>query len=167
MVASVAQHHQQVLGVDLAARLHVDGLDRRRRGRRAGRFPSSSPRWSAAGRPPAPSGPAVTATEATTPGIGAPTWAGLPVLRLGLGGRLGLDRAVRHPDHARLAVQLEEHLDLAVLGRLAHRLQADFQRLAGVDLDRDLLARLHAVEEGRRRQRAHRAVDRGGGSGSR
>jgi hypothetical protein len=42
---------QQILGVDLRAGLDMHGLHRRRRGRRAGRFPSSSPRWSAAGRP--------------------------------------------------------------------------------------------------------------------
>ena len=80
------------------------------------------------------------------------------VLRLGLGGGLRLDQAVRHPDHAGLAVQFEEQLDLAILAGLADRLQPHLQRLAGVDLDRDLFARRHAVEEGAGRQGAHRAV---------
>ena len=37
-------------------------------------------------------------------------------------------------------------------------MQADFQRLSGVNLGGDLLTRLHAVEEGARRQGAHRAI---------
>ncbi|MPL71091.1 hypothetical protein SDC9_16859 [bioreactor metagenome] len=82
------------------------------------------------------------------------------VAGLGLRPRLHrrFHRPVRHAHRARLAVQLEEHLHLAGLVGLAHRLIADLERLARVDLGRDLLARLHAIEEDRRRQGAHRPV---------
>ena len=83
---------------------------------------------------------------------------GVALLRLRFGGGLGLDRPVRHPDHPRLSVQLEEHLHFAVIGGFPHGLQADFQRLAGVDLGGDLVARRHAVEEGAGRQGADRAI---------
>ncbi|CUK16179.1 hypothetical protein PH7735_04110 [Shimia thalassica] len=57
-----------------------------------------------------------------------------------------------------MAVEFEEHFDLAVLVRFANRLQADFQRLAGVDFRSDLFAGLHAVKEGPRRQGPHRPI---------
>ncbi len=83
------------------------------------------------------------------------------VAGIGLGPHrgLGLHPSVRHPDAARLAVQLEEHLGLAGLVGLGDGLHQDFQRLAGVDLGRDLLARLHAVEEGPGRQGPDRTVE--------
>ena len=42
--------------------------------------------------------------------------------------------------------------------RLAHRQQADHQRLTRLDVDRQLLARLRALEKRRRRQHAHVAI---------
>ena len=65
---------------------------------------------------------------------------------------------VRHLGDARLAVQLEEDADEAVLVGLADRLVADDQRLALLDLDQDLLADRQAVEIDRRRQHRDRAV---------
>ena len=58
-----------------------------------------------------------------------------------------------------MAVQLEEHLHLAVISGLAHRLQPDFQRLAGVNLRGNLFARLHAIKEGTRWQGADRTIE--------
>jgi hypothetical protein len=63
--------------------------------------------------------PAVTATVATTPGIGAPRWLGLPASAFGRLPGLGRDLAVGHPDGAGLAVQLEEHAHLALIVGLA------------------------------------------------
>ena len=84
--------------------------------------------------------------------------AGVGVHRLGACGGLGLDGAVGHPDHARLAVQLEEHLHFAVFRGFPHRLQPDLKRLAGVNFGGDLFAGLHAVKECPRRQGPHRAI---------
>ena len=61
-------------------------------------------------------------------------------------------------DLARLSVQLEEHRARAVLAHLAGRQVPDDERLAALDLDGDLLARLQAVEEVRRRNRRRVAV---------
>ncbi len=109
--------------------------------------------------------PAATASVETTPGIGAPTCASLPAsaLRRALRRRRAM-RAVRHLDAARLAVELEEHRDHALLVDLADRQAADDQRLALLDVDEDLVLGLHAVEIDRRRQHADRPVDllRGG-----
>ena len=77
----------------------------------------------------------------------------------GAGGRWRLTSRFGTRIDARLAVEFEEHLDLAVLVGFADGLQADLQRLAGVDLGADFFAGLHAVEEGLGRQGAHRAVD--------
>ena len=75
---------------------------------------------------------------------------------VGLGGldAVGLQRLVDDGHIARLAVELEEDGARAVGMRLADRQELDDQRLARLDLDRDFLARLQAVEEDRRRQDA-------------
>lgn len=62
--------------------------------------------------------------------------------------------AVRHLDHARLAIELEEDTHLPLLVRVAHGLQAHDERFALLDGDGDVLAYLHAVEEHRRRVQA-------------
>ena len=62
------------------------------------------------------------------------------VLGLAAGGELGDGGAVGDADDARLAVELEEDADLALLVGLADRLQAQDQRLAALELDRDLVA---------------------------
>ena len=58
--------------------------------------------------------------------------------------------AIRHAQRARLAVELEEHRARAVLVRIAGGDVAHDQRLAALEIDVDLLARFHAVEEHRR-----------------
>jgi hypothetical protein len=63
---------------------------------------------------------------------------------------------LRDARRARLAVQFEGDLDVALLVRPAHALLADDEGLAPLDLDGDLLALAQAVEEGGRRQ--HRDV---------
>ncbi len=75
------------------------------------------------------------------------------------GGGGGTCAALGDADGARLPVQFKEHLDVAGVVAVAERQQLDFQGLAGVDLDADLLARFHPVEEGRGGQGADRAVD--------
>ena len=79
---------------------------------------------------------------------------------IGLAPRLlfRLQAAVAHRDFSRLTVQLEEHRACAVGVRLAHRQELDHQRLAGLELHRNLLAALHAVVELRRGQHLHVAL---------
>ena len=74
--------------------------------------------------------------------------------RVGLGGLAHGrgQRAVGDDDLAGLAVELEEDGAVAVGVRLADGQQLDDQRLARLDLDRDLGAGLRAEEEHRRRQ---------------
>jgi hypothetical protein len=48
--------------------------------------------------------------------------------------------------------------DFAFVRRLTHRLQADFQRLAGVDFRSNLITGVHAVKERQRRKNTHRAI---------
>src|SRR5215218_6950511 len=66
--------------------------------------------------------------------------------------------AVGDLDDARLTIELEEDADLALLVRVADRLQANDERLAALDLDGDVLAGAHAVEIDRRRQHGNRPV---------
>ena len=67
-------------------------------------------------------------------------------------------RTIRHPHHAGLAVQLEEHLNFAIFIGVRHGLEPQLHRLAFLQLDPDLFRRLHAIEIGQRRQYADRAV---------
>ena len=96
--------------------------------------------------------PATTATPTTRPGSGAADL--VRVGRVGLGGLADGrgERAVDDLDLAGLAVQLEEDGPLAVGVRLADGQELDDQRLARLDLDEVLGARLGAEEEDRRRQ---------------
>ena len=68
-------------------------------------------------------------------------------------------RPVRHLDAARLAVEFEEHGDHALVIDIADRQTTHHQRLAALDIDENLVLRLHAVEIDRRRQHADRAVN--------
>ena len=79
---------------------------------------------------------------------------------VGLGQRLaGGGRApVGDAHRAGLPVELEEEGAGALAVGLALREVADDEGAAALDVDRDLLARLHAVEVDRRRQHAHVAV---------
>jgi hypothetical protein len=96
--------------------------------------------------------PGLTATVTTVPGIGAPTWFGLPSSALRPcapgSGHAGLGDARR----ARLAVQFEEHLDVPSSSAVSERPAGGRSASCRVDLDGDLLALAQAVEEGRRRQ---------------
>ena len=67
-------------------------------------------------------------------------------------------RAVGHLDATRLAVELEEYRDHALLVSLADRKAADHERLAALDVDENLVFLLHAVEIGRGRQHADRTI---------
>src|ERR1700690_1993165 len=63
--------------------------------------------------------------------------------------------AIRHPNRARLTVQLEEHSARTVLMRIASGDVPDDQSLAALEVDVDFLTWFHAVEEHAGRQRAH------------
>ena len=83
----------------------------------------------------------------------APTCCGIGRVGLDGLGRRCFQRAIDDGHVARLAVQLEEDGPRAVGVRLADRQELDDQRLARLDVDRDLLAR----SPGRRRRRASAA----------
>jgi phosphoribosylaminoimidazole-succinocarboxamide synthase len=128
---------------------HIPAADPWRRSRRrfgVAWFPSSSPRWSAADRPASPL-PGGHRDPATTPGIGAPTWFGLAGSAFGCA-LASAATAVGHPDHPGLAVQFEEHPHIARIEVSPTACRRISSVLPGSISADDLLARLHAVEEG-------------------
>ncbi len=89
--------------------------------------------------------------------------AGLILRRLAADGDIGGGVTVGHADHARLAVQLEEDAGLTLLVNIADDLESDDVGFARLEVDRDLVAADHAVEEDRRRQIGDGAVFADGG----
>ena len=73
-------------------------------------------------------------------------------------GRTRAARAVGHPHPARLAVELKEKRRHAFVVGLADAEQADYQCLAPLDIEQNLVLDAHAVEIDRRRQDADRTV---------
>src|SRR5579883_1924046 len=70
----------------------------------------------------------------------------------------GCSRTVQHLDYSRLAVELEENLDLPLLVCFGDRHQNHDERLARFDLYGDLVAWLHAVKKYRCRQNGNRPI---------
>ena len=93
------------------------------------------------------SSPTATRISITVPGIGAPTEPSRGRIRLFARLHLGLSGAIAHLHAARLAVELEEDVAVAVFVEGAHRGELDDERLALLDLDGELVADLGRGEE--------------------
>src|SRR6185437_9805025 len=66
--------------------------------------------------------------------------------------------AIRDPDRARLTIELEEDRARSIFMRLTRSDVPHNERLAALNIDRDFLARLHAIEEHRRGQDGYVAI---------